>query len=186
MPAPAALAVAGKWALANPQVSIPIATSLASSLYRFIRPDRARELQEDVLQRQTEFRDRLARQAFGNFTSAERQAIAGAAEPQVNQVAANVARRGLGGSGAGAQIISEAQQRPFEVAQQQALRALPSINASLLRGSQLLMDDGSFFDDLGAIARDLALATEAGDDTSELVEAIKMLYEAMGRPLSEE
>ena len=186
MPAPAALAVVGKWALANPQVSIPIATSLASSLYRFIRPDRARQLQEDVLQSQTEFRDRLARQAFGNFTAAERQQIAGAAEPQVNQVAANAARRGLGGSGAGAQIISQAQQRPFEVAQQQALRAFPGINASLLRGSQLLMDDGSFFDDLGAIARDLALATEAGDDTSELVEAIKMLYEAMGRPLSEE
>lgn len=181
-----ALALAGKWALANPQVSIPIATSLASSLYRFIRPDRARQLQEDVLQSQTEFRDRLARQAFGNFTAAERQQIADAAEPQVNQVAANVARRGLGGSGAGAQIIAQAQQRPFEVAQQQALQALPGANQSLLRSRRggvtpsLLMDDGSFFDDLGAIARDLALATEAGDDTSELVEAIKMLYEAMG------
>lgn len=180
MPIAPALAAAGKWALENPSVSIPVATTLASSLYRFIRPDRARELQADVLESQTQFRDMLARRAFGNFTAAERQQIAGASEPQVNQVAANVARRGLGGSGAGAQIISEAQQRPFEVAQQQALRTLPGINASLLRGSQLLMDDGSFFDDLGAIARDLALATEAGDDTSELVEAIKMLYEAMG------
>ena len=177
-----ALAVAGKWALANPQVSIPIATSLASSLYRFIRPDRAQQLQEDVLQSQTEFRDRLARQAFGNFTAAERQQIAAAAEPQVNQVAANVARRGLGGSGAGAQIISKAQQRPFEVAQQQALRALPGMNAFLLRGSQMLMDDGSFFDDLGAIARDLTLATEAGDDTSEILEAIQLLHTAMGSP----
>ena len=175
-----ALATIGKWALANPQWSIPIGTTLISGLNRWINPDRARELQMEVLDSQTQFRDMLARQAFGNFTAGERQRIAGAAEPQVNQVAANVARRGLGGSGAGAQIISEAQQRPFEVAQQQALRALPGVNASLLRGSQLLMDDGSFFDDLGAIARDLALATEAGDDTSELVEAIKMLYEAMG------
>ena len=175
-----ALAIAGKWALANPQWSVPIGTTLISGLNRWIHPDRARELQMDVLDSQTQFRDILARQAFGNFTAAERQQIADAAEPQVNAVAANVARRGLGGSGAGAQIISEAQQRPFEVAQQQAFRALPGMNASLLRGSQLLMDDGSFFDDLGAIARDLALADQAGDDTSELVEAIKMLYEAMG------
>ncbi|MDE0323133.1 MAG: hypothetical protein OXN27_04365 [Candidatus Poribacteria bacterium] len=181
-----ALATIGKWAIANPQWSIPIGTTLISGLNRWINPDRARELQMDVLESQKVFRDRLARQAFGNFTSAERQAIAGAAEPQVNQIAANVARRGLGGSGAGAQIISEAQQRLFEVAQQQALQALPGANQSLLRGrrggvtSSLLMDDGSFFDDLGAIARDLALATEAGDDTSELIEAIKMLYEAMG------
>ena len=182
MAIPAALVALGKWAIANPQWSIPIGTTLISGLNRWINPDRARELQMDVLDSQTQFRDMLARQAFGNFTAAERQRIAGAAEPQVNQVAANVARRGLGGSGAGAQIISQAQQRPFEVAQQQSLRALPGMNASLLRGSQLLMDDGSFFDDLGAIARDLALATEAGDDTSELVEAIKMLYEAMGSP----
>lgn len=177
---PAALTTIGKWAIANPKWSIPIGTTLISGLNRWINPDRARELQMDVLDSQTQFRDMLARQAFGNFTAAERQQIAGAAEPQVNQVAANVARRGLGGSGAGAQIISEAQQRPFEVAQQQALRALPGINASLLRGSQLLMDDGSFFDDLGAIARDLALATEAGDDTSEILEAIELLYAAMG------
>lgn len=182
MAVPAALVALGKWALANPQWSVPIGTTLISGLNRWINPDRARELQMDVLDSQTQFRDMLARQAFGNFTAAERQQIAGAAEPQVNQVAANVARRGLGGSGAGAQIIAQAQQRPFEVAQQQALQALPGANQSLLQGSQLLMDDGSFFDDLGAIARDLALATEAGDDTSELVEAIKMLYGAMGSP----
>lgn len=188
MAIPAALAALGKWALANPQWSIPIGTTLISGLNRWINPDRARELQMDVLDSQTQFRDMLARQAFGNFTAAERQRIAAAAEPQVNQVAANVARRGLGGSGAGAQIISQAQQRPFEVAQQQALRALPGVNASLLRGSKggvtppLLMDDGSFFDDLGAIARDLALATEAGDDTSEILEAIQLLHAAMGSP----
>ena len=182
MPVSAALTAIGKWAVANPDQSIPIATTLASSLYRFISPDRARQLQEDVLESQTQFRDMLARQAFGNFTAAERQQIQAATEPQVNQIAANVARRGLGGSGAGAQIISQAQQRPFEVAQQQALQALPGVNQSLLRGSRLLMDDGSFFDDLGAIARDLALATEAGDDTSEILEAIRLLYTAMGSP----
>lgn len=182
MPIAPALVSIGKWALANPQWSIPIGTTLISGLNRWINPDRARELQMDVLDSQTQFRDMLARQAFGNFTAAERQQIAGATEPQVNQVAANVARRGLGGSGAGAQIISQAQQRPFEVAQQQALRALPGANQSLLRSSQLLMDDGSFFDDLGAIARDLALATAAGDDTSEILEAIQLLHAAMGGP----
>ena len=46
MPLPAVLA----WAASNPSVSIPIATTLASSLYRWINPDRARELQMDVLE----------------------------------------------------------------------------------------------------------------------------------------
>lgn len=182
MPIPAALTAISKWAVANPQQSIPIATTLASSLYRWINPDRARELQMDVLESQTQFRDRLARQAFGDFTAAERQQIQAAAEPQVNQIASNVARRGLGRSGAGAQVISQAQQAPFQQAQQAALQTLPGANTALLRSSRFLMDDGSFFDDLGAIAQEFTAAQKAGDDTSELVEAIKMLYEATTGP----
>lgn len=182
MAIPAALAAIGKWALANPQYSIPIGTTLVSGLKRLISPDRQRELQMDVLNSQTRFRDVLARRAFGNFTAAERQQIAAAAEPQVNQVAANVSRRGLGGSGAGLQVISQAQQRPFEVAQRQALQALPSVNASVLDASRLLMDDGGFLRELGALAQELALASEAGDDMSELKELITILYQNAGSP----
>ena len=80
-------------------------------------------------------------------------------------------------------MIAQAQQAPFQQAQQAALQALPRMDTALLRSSRFLMDDGSFFDDLGAIAQEFTAAQQAGDDTSELVEAIKMLYEATtGKP----
>ena len=133
----------------------------------------------DVLNSQTQFRDRLARQAFGDFTAAERQQIQAAAEPQVNQIASNVARRGLGGVGCGGtgNRAGTAGTVPTSAA---------GGTTGCYRGWILhycgrhgfLMDDGSFFDDLGAIAQEFTAAQQAGDDTSELVEAIKMLYEA--------
>lgn len=169
MPVPAAFKTAGSWIKNNPE-AWPLLTSATSSLYRFIRPDRQRELQKDVLESQTQFRDMLARQAFGNFTAAERQAIAAAAEPQVNQVAANVSARGLGTSGAGAQIITQAQQRPFEVAQQQAMQALSGANATLLQGSQYLLDDNSFFDDIVAIAKLLRERHLKNDTTDQITQ----------------
>ena len=169
MPVPAALKTAGSWIKNNPE-SWPLLTSAVSSLYRFIRPDRQRELQKDVLESQTQFQEMLARQAFGNFSAAERQQIAAAAEPQVNQVAANVSSRGLGTSGAGAQIIAQAQQRPFEVAQQQAMQALSGANATLLQGSQYLLDDNSFFDDIVAIAKLLRKRHLKNDTSDALVQ----------------
>ena len=182
MPAPALLAAfapAAKWAVANPSISVPIASTALSSVYRWIRPDRASELQAEVLQSQTDFRDRLARQAFGNFTAAERQQIQAAAQPQVNQIAANVARRGLGQSGAGAQLVTQAQQAPILHAQQTAAQTLPLANQALLQGSQYLLDDNSFFEDLNAISRELTLARENNEDTTELSEAIRTIFEGI-------
>ena len=89
------LPAAAAFVSANPWV-IPAATSVASAAYRAITPDRQAELREGVLNSQLMFRDQLARHAFGDFTESDRQQIMDANEPQVNQIASGVARRGLG------------------------------------------------------------------------------------------
>ena len=148
---PATLATIGTFVAKNPWV-IPAATSAASGIYRAIAPDRQAQLRDNVLNSQMAFRDWTARRAFGDFTGADREQIMQASEPQVNQIAAGVAARGLGESGAGAQVISEAQQRPFQVAQQQAQQALPVLDAQIMQTTQSLMTDGSFFEDLQAVS----------------------------------
>ena len=181
------LPAAAAFVSANPWV-IPAATSVASAAYRAITPDRQAELRDNVLNSQLMFRDQLARRAFGDFTDADRQQIQSAAEPQVNQIAAGVSRRGLGGSGAGAQVISQAQQRPFEVAQHQALQALPAFDAQVSGSMQALMGDGSFYEDLQAtaalMAEELDNDNEAGKETDpETIRQIYNLWKLLGMPM---
>ena len=152
---PITLATIGSWIAANPGPSLTVGTHLAKGLYNLIKPDRARELQMDVLKSQKILRDQLARQAFGGFTAAERQQIRRAASPEINKIAGDIATRGLGTSGAGAQIIAEAQQAPFLKAQQSATQALSGANKALLDATKPLIDDSSFFEDLLAISKEL-------------------------------
>ena len=177
MPVAPALAAAWQWAARNPETSIPIGATIASSLKNLIAPSRQRKLQMDVLDSQTGFRDQLARNAFGNFTAAERQQIQAAAEPQVNQVAANVASRGLGGSGAGAQVIAQAQQAPIQQAQQNALQALPGANAAL---AQSLMHDNSFFEDLTAISKGLQFLADNKIDVDDITPTLEIVTTYLG------
>ena len=181
------LPAAAAFVSANPWV-IPAATSVASAAYRAITPDRQAELREGVLNSQLMFRDQLARRAFGDFTESDRQQIMQANEPQVNQIASGVARRGLGGSGAGAQVIAQAQQRPFDVAQQQALRALPAFDAQVSGSMQALMGDNSFFEDLQAtaalITEELDKDNEEGKETDpETTRQIYNLWKLLGMPM---
>ena len=161
------------WVNSNPEATLAIAQT-GNTLLQHIKPDRRKELVDDVLNSQTQFRDRLARQAFGNFTAAERQQIQAAAEPQVNQVAANVARRGLGTSGAGAQIIAQAQQAPFLHAQQNAMGFLPVANTALLASSQMLGTDmvGPI---LGSLQKKLALLNEDRETNLTFTDIFNML-----------
>lgn len=151
-------------AIANPHISIPIATSLASSLYRFFSPDEAKRLQDETIEGMTQFRDRLARHAFGEFSVSDIESIQRSSQPQVNQVAAGVSTRGLGQSGAGGQIIAEAQQRPFTEAREEALRVLPQADANLFQASRQLLNDNSFMDDIVAISKLLAKRKFKGDN----------------------
>ncbi len=186
---PITLSTIGAWIAANPGPSLAVGTQLVKGLYRLLTPDRARELQMEVLESQKRFRDRLARQSFGDFTAAERQQIRRASAPGVNKIASGVAQRGLGTSGAGAQIIAEAQQAPFLAAQQTATQALSGANTALLGGVKDLVDDGSFFDDLLAISKELEKfkdpkeETETngtnGDDSQKLTDAVKTLYKTL-------
>ena len=101
-----------------------------------------------VLEDQKNFRRMLSRQSRGIFTGSEREAIARGAEPTVNRVAGNVAARGLGGSGAGVQVIAQAQQAPFLQAQDSATQALSGANTQAFAMATQLVGDDSFFDDL--------------------------------------
>ena len=172
------------FAVQNPQISIPLATSTASALYRAINPDRQAQIRDQVLNSQINFRDALARRAFGDFTPKDTEQIMESAEPQVNQISAGLARRGVRG-GAASQVIAQAQQRPFEQAQQQALHALPIYDQAILGSAQMLMNDGSFTEDLQAIAS--LIAEELDNDPSieqdeELFNYVYRLWTMLGKP----
>ena len=100
-----AIETVAAWLIANPEV-IPAVTSVGSSIYESLFPDEAKQIQLEVLEDQKNFRRMLSRQSRGIFTGSEREAIARGAEPTVNRIAGNVAARGLGGSGAGAQVVA--------------------------------------------------------------------------------
>ena len=100
----------------------PYVATVGGTIWESLFPDEAKKIQMQGLEDQKNFRRMLSRQARGVFTGSEREAIARGAEPTVNRVAGNVASRGLGGSGAGVQVIAEAQQAPFLQAQTAATR----------------------------------------------------------------
>lgn len=154
----------------------------ANTLYKYINPDRRTQLINDVLESQTQFRDTMARQAFGNFTAAERQQIQAAAEPQVNQIAGNVAARGLGTSGAGLQVISKAQQAPFQHAQQNAMANLSGANQSLLNMANFLPQGDAVTNLLGSLQKKVAMFN--ADNDVKLT--IQMLFDMLsGKDLAE-
>ena len=166
---------------------IPLATSAASAVYRSLNPERAMQIRENVLNSQMELRNTIARRAFGVLTPADADTIKRQAEPQVNAVQANVASRGLGSSGAGAQVIAEAQQGAFTQAREQAQQMLPVYDQAILGSANaLLMNDGSFFDDLNAIAsliaEEVELDPDGAENDTELKEVIRQIWTIAGQP----
>ena len=151
------------WIAANPK-SIPFIAGGVGALYETLFPNKAKEIQLQVLEDQKSFRRLLSRQARGVFSGAERENIARAAEPMVNQVAGNVAARGLGSSPAGAQIVARAQQEPYHAIQQGAQAALPAANLQSFQMASLLVTDDSFYEDLGATVQNFLTLSELGDD----------------------
>lgn len=165
---------------------VPLLTSGANALFRSLSPDRAMQIRDKVLNSQIETRNMIARRAFGHLTPAEAQSIEQGAEHQVNAVQANVASRGLGSSGAGAQVIADAQQQPFHEAQQQALNALPILDQALWQNTTALMlNDGSFTDDLQAVAQlitdEITADPEIANDP-EIADMVRQIYLILQKP----
>jgi len=124
--------------------------SLAGGVYRLIAPDRQRQIQNEVLQDMRMQQRKASRVARGQFTGAERQDIARAAAPGLNRLAGNLAQRGLGTSGAGAQVLGEASVAPYTQERMRAEQQLGGINQQLLQAASMFPPDNSFFDDLGS------------------------------------
>ena len=139
----------------------------AKQIIRGISPDRQMQIYEKVLQSQIDYRNTLLQRAYGHFTPADVQDIQRSAEPAVNAIAQGVAARGLGTSPAGAQIIAEAQQRPFTQAQQQAQAQLPQWDMMIMQNAQALMGDPSFFSDIDSIVQLLIEEFDEDPETKE-------------------
>lgn len=152
-----------------------------------IAPDRQAQIFTDVLAAQTEFRNALARRAFGRLTPREAQDVQEQGQAQVNAVAANVASRGLGSSPAGAQIIADAQAQVFSQARREATAALPAYDNLIASQARTLMaSDNSFNEDLSAIVRllhqELQEDPEARNDT-DFISVVQAIWEALGSPM---
>ena len=131
-----------------------------------------RKIQMQVLEDQKKFRGMLSRQSRGIFTSSEREAIVRGAEPTVNRVAGGVASRGLGGSGAGVQVIAEAQQAPFLQAQDSATEALGGVNTQAFAMASQLVGDDSFHNDLSALNFDLTQLFTPDEPVDEEIDGL--------------
>ena len=157
------------------------------AIKNFIAPDRQMQIFTDVLAAQTEFRNTLARRAFGQLTPREVEEVQAQGENQVNAVAANVASRGLGSSPAGAEIIAGAQGQVFSQAREEAISALPTYDTMIAQGArQLMASDNSFNEDLSAIVR--LLTAELNEDPEarndpDLIASVQAIWEALGSPL---
>lgn len=124
-----------------------------SALYGAIGPNRAQELQEEVLEGYRELRSTAQRQARGKFTLQEREQMRATAQPQLQKVAGSVASRGLGSSPAGAAIAAGAEQEVFQNAQRQAMIQEQVVNReAFAAASAMANEDASFFEDLRALS----------------------------------
>ena len=184
----AAATAAGSFIQPWMQDLLPTAISTgARAIYNLIAPDRKAQIFTDVLAAQTEFRNTLARRAFGHLTPREVEEVEQQGNAQVNAVAANVASRGLGSSPAGAETIANAQGQVFSQARQEALSALPAYDTLIAQGArQLMASDNSFNEDLTAIVR--LLTAELNEDPEarndpDLIASVQAIWEALGSPL---
>lgn len=151
--------------VAGPAIaSLPVVGGIYS---RFFGGEDAQQIQQEVLDEQLSLNRMRKRQARGQFTDAERQDIMEANEPVVNRVADNVAARGLDESGAGAQIVGDAQRQPFVEAQRRADALLSTSNMTAFNMAKELAADDSFWEDLTGLAENLEfLRQKNGDDGS--------------------
>ena len=130
----------------------PVGAAALSGIYGAIAPNRAKELQDKIIQGYDERRERAQRMARGQFTPDERSQIRTAAQPQLQQVAGSIASRGLGSSPAGAAIAAGAEQQVFRNAQQMAIAEESIVNREAFAATvQMADEDEGFFQSLQSI-----------------------------------
>lgn len=126
--------------------------AIAGGLYNKIFPNKIKQIQMEVIDGMRDRRKRLARMARGDFTGAERSDIERAAEPGLNRLAGNLAQRGLGTSGAGAQVMAQAAVQPYTQAQQGAEQALVQTDTSIAAALAAIPQQPDILSGLGQLA----------------------------------
>ena len=101
----------------------------------------------------------------------------------------DIAQRGLGTSGAGAQVIAEAQQLPFLRLQGASLQALSGAHTAALTMATAMEGSDSFKEDFAKVVGNLTelhgIGDDATDDTvlAEMFQWLKEQWEMMNEPL---
>ena len=104
------------------------------------------ELEQEFHASRTERLLDLRRHARGDFSQSERAAIMKAYEPVYRRVLRNLATRGISGA-AEAQILAQAEQAPFLMAQQHAIAQLDTYELESFKLLyEMTEDDPNFFD----------------------------------------
>ena len=156
-----------------------------SALYGALGGNRARELQDSVLEGYAELRETAQRQARGQFTPNERTQMRANAQPQLQAVAGSVASRGLGSSPAGAQIAAGAEQAVFSNAQRLAMQQEMVVNREAwMAATELVNRDEGFFQDLQRIAASYAQLRQLGLSPDPEVDAAVRQAIGMGEGYS--
>lgn len=147
-------------------------TAIGGSVIDKFHPSQAKRMADESLARMEQNTLELERQKRGMFTPEERRDIEDASEPMVNRVAQGVGARGLASSGAGAQIVAEAQQKPFFDAMGNARRQFSQENVRLWEAStQMAAMDPSFGSILGDWAAEYFYLRDNGinDQTMQML-----------------
>ena len=150
---------------------------IVGGLYNAIFPNKIKQIQMEVIDSMQDRRRRLARMARGDFTGAEREEIARGAEPGLNKLAGNIAQRGLGTSGAGAQVMAQAATEPYTQAQANAERLVGQVDTSITAALAAIPQQPDILSGLGQLAGKfheierlkLLLAEKETEETGEAV-----------------
>lgn len=125
---------------------------IAGGLYNKFFPNKVKQIQMEVIEGMRDRRQRLIRMSRGHFTGAERENIARGAEPGLNRLAGNLAQRGLGTSGAGAQVLGQASVLPYTQAQANAEQMVGQVDTSITAALAAVPQAPDILSGLGLLA----------------------------------
>ena len=114
----------------------------------------AEAMEKEIFAARRERLTNMRRHAKGDFTPAERQRILDANEHIFDQIASNVASRGLSQSGVGQQLLAMAYQQPFVREQQMAASMIDAYELGTWNMTrQMMQEDEGIFDAMQKVFR---------------------------------
>lgn len=159
-------------------IAVPAAGTAVSALFDKLGSQNTRQIMEEVLEGMNQRRMDLERRKRGQFTPREREEIERASEPVLDQVAGGVASRLGAHSAAGAKIVSQAQQRPYERAMREADEELERVEMNVYSmAREMATTDESFASDIQGLMKNYFYLREMGKQDDFMEEMLNKLDE---------